>query len=393
MQRLHLCLPVMAEPFKNWINQDVIAQMAHHIQRAWPRFPAAGFQQAALQGLDALELKARVNHVAQQLAQHLPADFAQSADILVRSLKRIPPPVFEHDPDKALGELQTDDTGLAGWSVWIMGEYVATHGLDHPHDALPALHALTQRSTAEFAIRPFLLRHPDLCFQTLQTWAHDPSAHVRRLVSEGSRPRLPWGLRLHPLVQDPSPCWPLIRQLQDDPSEYVRRSVANHLNDIGKDHPDLLVDWVKTHLSDASPQRQKLLRHASRSLIKQAHPGMLAAWGLHRPFEGQVQLTLSSQRLRLGDDLHLTVHLQATSHKPQTVALDYVVHHVRANGGTSPKVFKGKEWTLDGRGAQQWHKRHSLKPVTTRTYYPGLHRVDVQINGQVVATGQFELLL
>ena len=158
------------------------------------------------------------------------------------------------------------------------------HALPHadptPERALPTLAELTQRFTAEFAIRPFISRHPQPTLDTLARWVHDPSAHVRRLVSEGSRPRLPWGLRLQALVQDPSPTLPLLRALQDDPSAYVRRSVANHLNDIAKDHPDLVARWVGEHRAGASAERAALLRHASRTLIKKGHPEVLAAWGL-----------------------------------------------------------------------------------------------------------------
>jgi hypothetical protein len=166
---------------------------------------------------------------------------------------------------------------------------------------------------------------------------------VRRLVSEGSRPRLPWGQRLQLLVRNPAPTLPLLRALQDDPSAYVRRSVANHLNDIAKDHPELVAQWVHDHRLGASAQRSALLRHASRTLIKQGHGPTLAAWGLGQPLRGQAELALSASRVAIGDTLGLHVTLRSASAHPQTLVMDYVVHHVRANGSASPQGVQGLE--------------------------------------------------
>ena len=383
----------MAEAFKNLINETVVRQVGHHLHRAWAPFDQKAFTQLALKGLDALEFKARAQHLSDALAQTLPADFKQAADILERSLKAISPVPADHDPDQELGSLQTDDTGLGGWALWAFGEYVAKLGIDHPERALLALHAITQRFTAEFAIRPFIVAHPALTLATINQWAHDPSAHVRRLASEGSRPRLPWGLRLQALVQDPRPTLGLLKKLQDDPSEYVRRSVANHLNDIAKDHPDLIVDWLQTHLPNAPATRKKLLRHACRTLIKNGHPGVMAAWGLGTPFKGQIQLGLNTQQVQLGEFLTLTVNLQSSSRQAQTLELDYRVHHVKANGEWSPKTFKGKQITLQPGQTLVWTKQHPIKPITTRRYYPGVHRVEIQLNGQSHAQADFELRL
>ena len=382
----------MAEPFKNLINPEIAQQIGHHLQQAWPAFDRAHFEQRALAGLDALELKARVLHICAALEHTLPADFHAAADILQASLKRVPPPQASHDPDKELGAMTTDDTGLAGWALWAFGEYVAKRGIAHPERALTALHAITQRFTAEFAIRPFIVQHPDLTLATLSQWVDDPSAHVRRLVSEGSRPRLPWGLRLQALVVDPSPTLPLLLRLQDDTSEYVRRSVANHLNDIAKDHPSIIVDWLKTHLPAAPQPRRKLLRHACRTLIKDAHADVLTAWGLGEPFDGQLSLQLDTKKVSIGGVLQLQVTLTSHSTHAQTLELDYRVHHVKANGQTSPKIFKGKRLTLAAGEQHIWRKQHALKPVSTRRYYPGGHQIDIQVNGQTLASTTFELL-
>jgi 3-methyladenine DNA glycosylase AlkC len=264
-------------------------------------------------------------------------------------------------------------------------------GLAQPGRALAVLHALTQRFSAEFAIRPFIAAHPALAFATLARWANDPSVHVRRLVSEGSRPRLPWGMRLKALVADPSPTLPLLRALQDDPSAYVRRSVANHLNDIAKDHPALVAAWLEEHLPGAPAERRALLRHASRTLVKQGDARVLAAWGQGGRFRGEATLALKPARLVLGGAVQLTLELRSTARSEQALAIDYVVHHVKANGSTSPKVFKGWQLTLAPRATLALEKRHAVRPITTRTYHPGRHRVVVQINGQPAAEAAFTL--
>lgn len=361
----------MAEPFKTFINPALVERVAKKLAAVQPGFDAKRFRRLALHGLDALELKARALQVCAALEATLPADFEAAAAVCE-------------------AVLQGDDA-LDGWALWAFGEFVARRGIDRPGRALAVLHALTQRFTAEFAIRPFIVRHPALVFETLQRWTRDPSEHVRRLVSEGSRPRLPWGLRLQALVADPAPTLPLLAALQDDPSEYVRRSVANHLNDIAKDHPGLVCEWVETHLPAASDERRALLRHASRTLLKAGDARMLAAWGLGAPLRGTLDFGLAPARVRVGDALQLTLTITSRAAQPQRLAIDYAVHHVKASGATSPKVFKG--WTLElpARATVTLAKRHSMRAVTTRRYHAGRHAVSVQVNGRTLAEAPFDL--
>jgi len=185
----------------------------------------------------------------------------------------------------------------------------------------------------------------------------------------------------------------LLQALQDDPSDYVRRSVANHLNDIAKDHPGVVATWLQTHLPQAPAARRTLLRHASRTLIKQGHPQVLKAWGLGTALRGQASLTLSTNQLVLGQDLGLRLQLQSHSAKDQTLAIDYAVHHVKADGSTSPKVFKGWKLVLPAHGTLTLVKRHRVRPITTRRYHAGEHHVVVQANGKAVAEASFDLRL
>jgi 3-methyladenine DNA glycosylase AlkC len=372
----------MPDAFKHLIGPPLVHACSEHLHRAWNGFDRAVFERIALDGLEALEMKARAMQVADALQATLPADFGHACDII----------------DAALAPATTDDRtprtgthGLAGWVGWPLGEYVARSGLEHPARALDALHAITRRFTAEFAIRPFLERHFDVTLATLQHWCDDPSPHVRRLVSEGTRPRLPWGSRVRRLIDDPSPCLGLLARLQDDDSAYVRRSVANHLNDIAKDHPGIVADWLERHLPGAPAARRALLRHASRTLIKRGEPRVLAAWGIGDRFEGSATLALARACVRIGETLQLVLTLQAASQRTQRLAVDYIVHHLRADGRSSPRVFKG--WSLELAPGEQrtLARRHSLKPVTTRRYYAGTHRIEIQVNGTLLASASFEL--
>lgn len=375
----------MADAFKNLLNPALIAAIAQHLQRAWRGFARQDFVAEASQGLDALEMKARAMQIAGALQRHLPKDFDRAAGIVETALA----PAVDSDD---LSLLRLSDAGLAGWAVWPLGEWVVRQGLAEPERALHALHALTQRHTAEWAIRPFIVEHPKPVFATLSRWVSDPSVHVRRLVSEGSRPRLPWGLQLKSLVADPSPTLPLLRALQDDPSAYVRRSVANHLNDIAKDHPAVLLDWLHEHLPDAPAPRVALLKHACRSLIKAGDAQVLKAWGLGQAFRGDVRFDVQPRRVAIGETLTLNIELQGAGRRAQPLLIDYAVLHLKAAGHHSAKVFKGWQFELGPGDSRTLAKRHSMREVTTRRYHVGAHHIELMINGAVVASAPFELL-
>ena len=374
----------MAEAFKNLINPTLVQQAARRLQWSWPDFPASDFLRLAGDGLENLEMKARSLHICDALLATLPNDFMQAADLIEASLAA-------PEAGESMAQLHGLEDGLRGWILWPVGEYIARRGLHHPERALQALHALTQRFTAEFAIRPFIEHHAALTFATLHQWVDDDSAHVRRLVSEGSRPRLPWGQQLKALIIDPTPTLPLLQALQDDPSPYVRRSVANHLNDIAKDHPAVIARWLQDHLPKAPPARRSLLRHASRTLIKSGDRAVLTAWGLGDQFKGKAELTVTPTHIHLGESVRLSLRLQSNSRDHQRLVVDYAVHHVKADGSTSAKVFKGWKLDLPPNSEVLLERNHAVRLITTRRYHAGRHPVVIQINGQEVARDHFLL--
>lgn len=372
------------EPFKNLINPTLIRAFSTHLGKQG--LDQKAFVKAALAGLEEREMKARAELVAEALAVVLPRDFHQAAALLERTLAQV-------DGKSEGWEPGSHAHGVAGWIVWPMTMYVATHGGGDPARALAALHAMTQRFTSEFAIRTFVRDHPELTFATLRRWLDDPSPHVRRLISEGTRPRLPWGMRLTALVADPAPSLPLLEALRDDPSEYVRRSVANHLNDIAKDHPDRFADLLEAWLNDATPERTRLLKHASRTLIKAGHPRVLRAFGLHRELQGSAAFQLTPRRITLGGSLQLQLTLTSTSTRAQKLVVDYVVHHRKKDGGTTPKVFKGWNLELAPGETRLLVRKHSIRPISTRTYYAGEHFLECLVNGRALERCRFVLSL
>jgi 3-methyladenine DNA glycosylase AlkC len=269
---------------------------------------------------------------------------------------------------------------------------VAQFGLDHFEDSMRAQHALTQRFTAEFSIRAFFLRHEAATLARFKQWASDPSDHVRRLVSEGSRPRLPWAARLPAFQKNPAPVLELLELLKDDPALYVRRSVANNLNDIGKDHPDLLAQTAKQWLKGASDERRWIVQHALRSAVKRGEAGALAVLGFGQSSEATVSdARITPKKVVMGQKVSIAFDVSNPSAAPQRVLVDFCIHYVKASGKTSAKVFKLKVLELAPGEKVRLGKTVSTAEMTTRKHHAGVHRVEMLLNGQAQALGAFEL--
>jgi 3-methyladenine DNA glycosylase AlkC len=352
--------------FKHWIGEALLGRLADEIDRAQP-----GLDTARLRALTArlapLELKDRVRLVRDTLREILPAKFPRALSILLEAARR---------------------PALKGFDLWPVTEFVQTFGVDDFERSMRALHLLTQRFTAEFAVRPFLKRDQARTFAVLERWAEDRNHHVRRAASEGSRPRLPWGERVPALIDDPRPGLAVLEKLRFDPELYVRKSVANHLNDISKDHPKLVIAtlrrWAREARASDRANVDWIVRHALRGLIKAGDREALALIGVsHRPRIAIRDFKLSRRQVRVGEALQFAFALESTTRGEQKVVVDYVIHFVNASGRHGVKVFKLKTFNLPGRTRLGLSKSHSLRPITTRTYYPGEHRLQIQVNGIV----------
>lgn len=374
----------MAEPLKSLYNADLVQGMAAHLARRSTGFDPVLFQRLAIDGLDDLEMMQRSDQISRALDQAYSLPFADTVHDMISAL--------HPDTSAESAALSMDDAGIAGFAVWPMSAFVARNGLQTPEFSLEALREMTMRFSSEFAVRPFFRDHVETTLSAAKGWANDPNVHVRRLASEGSRPRLPWGIRLHEFVKDPVPILPILATLRDDPSDYVRRSVANNLNDIAKDHPNLVagiaVDWRES----GGRARARLVRHACRTLIKSGHAGALAAFGFTPPKLADCRIRLSKTTIRLGEPLGITLDLIG-SQAAQKLLIDYVMHFPRANGNTSAKVFKWTEISMQKGEARTLTKTHAYRQVTTRRDYPGPQRLSVRINGQDFEGPTFDLMV
>lgn len=375
----------MAEPLKHLLNDTVPPRIAAMVRRAWRSFDTKAFLRQIEPGYESLELMARGQRIAQALQAHLPQDVPRALGVLVDSM----------DPPMGLDAAGEPDAGDRPYSAFLYlphSMYIGTHGLPHFEAAMAAQHALTQRFTAEFGIRPYLLHHQHATLARLRDWAHDDNAHVRRLVSEGTRPRLPWASRLPAFQANPQLALPLLDALKDDPSSYVRRSVANHLGDVAKDHPDLAVDTARTWLQNAPAPREALVRHGLRFLIKRGDAGALDALGVGHAVALDVRAArVVPARARIGDKVRIEAELHNPTPQAQRVLADLKVHYVKAHGGAAPKVFKLQTLDIAPGATVAVGKTLSLQQMTTRTHYPGAHQVELVLNGRPQPLGQFQL--
>jgi 3-methyladenine DNA glycosylase AlkC len=354
---------------KNWFNPARYQTLADELAALAPGFDRRRFLRVALDGLEQLELMDRLRRTTAAFAAATPGDFRRQVAILRELAPRI-----EH--------------GFVG--IWPC-DFVATHGLGDPAFALAALRDLTRYGSAEFAVRPFLARDLPGTLKVMRAWADEADEHVRRLASEGSRPRLPWGQRLTALVADPSPTGPILEALRADPALYVRKSVANHLNDIAKDHPAAVLDRVE-RWDRADARTAWIVRHAIRTLVKRGEPRALALLGAGAPARLDVAaFTVTPRRLRLGDTVTLAAELTSATRREQTLVIDYVVHYVKATGRHTAKVFKWTTATLGPGGPLRLIKRQTIRDFSTRRHHPGVHRVELQVNGRRLAESTFTL--
>lgn len=365
------------EPFKNFISPTVVRTLAKLVHAAYPDFAYKRFEKTCLAQLDALELKDRAIMIGDTLWSELPADPAIAVETIRQAILPVP--------------LLQEEDSFDGWLFMPINSLLTRHGLKAVDASIQLIPEVTKRFTAEFGIRVFLIEKPKKLLPILNRWAKDPNHNLRRLVSEGSRPRLPWGEQIPAFIADPSPILPLLELLKDDPSEYVRRSVANNLNDISKDHPELMLDVAESWLVKASPERRRLVKHACRTLVKQGHPRCLELLGYGKPKLSVNSFTASPDAISLGEKLVLECELQSTAKLPQDLIVDFRFHLVKANGQTAPKVFKGASLSLPAQSSKILRKQFHLKPISTRKYYTGTNTIELLVNGQSLASIAFHL--
>lgn len=356
----------MAEPLKNMYNRVFIEKLSRDIVALYPEFDTNTFQNAIFDSSwETLELKERMAHIAKTLYAFLPGTFKERVQLLY--------PISQKSSD--------------GFELMILPTIVELFGLDEYDAAIEAMEEFTQSSSSEFAVRPFIKKYPQMMEQMLH-WATSDNHHVRRLASEGCRPRLPWAMALPDFKKDPSPILPILEILQDDESEYVRRSVANNINDISKDNPEITISIAKKWHGQ-SHQKDRLVKHACRTLLKAGNPVVLQLFGYEDPAHITLSKLILDKRVTWGGALSFQFKLKSAE-KLGLLRLEYVMYFLRKNGSHSRKVFKISEGSVDNR-ERKVECNYSFRKISTRTYYAGVQKIGIIVNGIEMATETFKL--
>jgi len=331
---------------------------------------------ASASQLDDLSLRERADHVSAALLADLPTSYVDVAALVRRAL--------------TLGAFR-------GWTMWPIAETVVSAALadgspEAFDDGLELLGEITPRLTSEFSIRRLLAVHPDRALAAIQVWTQSDDEHVRRLASEGTRPFLPWAVRVPVLLKEPQATLPILNALYRDESDYVRRSVANHLNDLARQNPELVVETAARWLAAPVDSTPQLVRHALRTLIKRGYTPALELMGFRAATVSVSTPLLNESVVPLPGALAFSFDVTNDGAEPAQLAVDYVVHYLKANGTRAPKVFKLAAPTIAAGATMRFSKRHAVKQMTTRVHYPGTHAVEIQVNGERFGEVEFELV-
>ena len=360
-----------APALKDIFDRDRLRHIAEETSAVSAHFDAHRFLALATENLDTLGIMQRMRQVATSLHAALPGPFDENVAVLHALAPRI-----KHN-----------------FASIALAEYVALYGEEYFDLSMEALRFFTPFGSSEFAVRPFLARELTRTLSVMEKWAGDEDEHVRRLASEGSRPRLPWSFQIKPLIADPAPVAPILERLKSDPSLYVRKSVANHLNDITKSHPDWVLDRLATWPLD-NGHTAWIAKHALRSMIKRGEPRALALIGAGGKPKIRVDaMTITPAKIRLGERITLDARIVSTSGDRQRLVVDYAVHYVKKSGATGRKVFKLKEIDLAPLGACELSISQVVRDFTTRKHHAGHHRVELLVNGESVGESGFDLAL
>jgi len=357
------------EPLKNVFDPSFVTRLADAVAERDAGFKRKVFLVNVLdRAWSGRELKDRMHHLAFCLNESMSGSYPDKINLLI--------------------EISPDFKGLA---ALVFPDFVEMFGLDDWDISIHALEMFTPLSSSEFAVRPFIIRDPVRMMATMNAWAGHENEHVRRLASEGCRPRLPWAMALPGFKRDPKPVIPVLERLRDDPSEYVRRSVANNLNDIAKDHPDLVLKIAKAWLKNAPESRRRLVKHACRTLLKRGDPRAMKLFGYDHQVNAKVaDLRVKKSKVSIGQSIEFSFRVGVPEGRPASLRIEYAIDYVKARGGHGRKVFKITERMFSGE--ERISRKHKVQDLTTRIHYPGRHHLHIIVNGRKINTATFYLV-
>lgn len=365
----------LAEPLKNIYNETFLVEFGKQIQSAYSSFDADSFVSNVLDDQwQEHALKARMRKITLSLGRFLPGAYQEAIHILL-----------------------TVNESCVGFPYLILPDFVEVYGRNKEHWELSmkAIERFTAHSSAEFAVRPFIIEHPERMMKQMLDWAENPNEHVRRLASEGCRPRLPWGQALVLFKKDPAPIMEILELLKADPSLYVRKSVANNLNDIAKDHPELVIA-IATRWLGKDPLTDWIVRHGCRTLIRKAVPEILSLFGYAENTDRSVlieeaQLTVEPSTVFIGGECQIKYKLHIKQGDPVRVRIEYGIDFVKSSGKVSRKKFLLSDKTVAGGSLLEGVRIHRWADLTTRRHYPGIHRILLFVNGREAAATEILL--
>ncbi|QSW89531.1 DNA alkylation repair protein [Flavobacterium endoglycinae] len=320
------------------------------------------------------EWKERMKHTTVVLHQFMPQNFAEAASLL----------------DKIIENLKRNSFTDGNLAFIFFADYIEMYGIDDFETSVKAFVSITQFISCEFAVRPFILKYKERMINEMIKWSLHENHHVRRLASEGSRPRLPWAMAIPFLKKDPASILPILENLKNDPSEYVRRSVANNLNDIAKDNPQIVLE-IASRWKGHSKETDGIIKHGCRTLLKQGHPEILGHYGLESTNIELSSFEIKTPKVKIGDYLQFHFHLNNKNKDPKTVRLEYAVHYKKAKGHLAKKVFKISEKIYHPNQLTKIERNQSFKLITTRVFHTGIHQLSIIINGTESDVLEFEL--
>ena len=357
--------------FRSVFNAETIKKTAQQIKEVYPTFNEKAFVVSTLNDFDTLSFGSRNSKITDNLYTFLPVDFPVAVEILINSLGE---------------EMQVEELeGYEGFYILPLSTYVSRYGQNDYELSIKALIEMTKRFTSEWPIRTFLEQEQSKTLQHLHQCTKSDNCHIRRLASEGSRPRLPLGSRLHAFIKEPQLVLDLLEALKNEPTRLVQRSIANNLNDIAKDNPDDVVHFLKRWKEEDVKDIDWMIKHATRTLIKKGHSGALELLGFNMDIEiGNVTVEIETPKVTLGEALKFSTKIRFNNPKDSKVVIDYLLHFKKANGMLKAKVFKLSTKKISPQATLFLSKKHPLKLATTRSYYEGLQALQLQINGKLV---------
>ncbi len=365
----------MSSLLKDIYSEDFYHKLSNSLEKTIPDFDRKQFLRLIFsQAFESMELKQRMTHTIETIASLLPDDYSMAASKICS--------LIDH--------LRAAETHEQSFEYMFLPEYIESHGLDEFETSIQAFEFITQFTSCEFAVRPFIHRYGQPMLDQMLLWSRHRHPMVRRLASEGVRPRLPWAMALPGLKKDPDPLRPILESLKQDSSDSVRRSVANNLNDISKDNPEFVVSLVKKWQGTGS-ETDALIKHGCRTLLKQGNTEVLKIFGYNSQGLQISEFRLASAQVEFGNSLEFSFSISNNATRTRKVRIEYAIYHLKKNGELSPKVFMISERVVDPGSQTKIERKHSIKPITTRRYYPGVHRVAAIVNGIEATPMEFTL--